>query len=128
MFYEVNKVNDAFSCSKCNERLDEPRILPCGETICFHCAAFIQVNSSKFECVLCDQKHTMPDEGLPINKKLLVFMSIQPTEVYRSQAVETLKVTLKTIQKKLLSLSFSNNNGMDKIKEYFIELRSDSGN
>ncbi len=34
MFYEEAMINNELNCIKCKQRLDEPRMLPCGETIC----------------------------------------------------------------------------------------------
>ena len=124
MFYEEEQINDLMSCNKCNERLDEPRILPCGDTVCLSCASSIQVISEHFECILCNKKHAMPREGLPISKKLISLISMQPVEFYRGQAAEKLKETLNDLQKKITSLKFGVKNGIDKIKELCIDLRS----
>ena len=106
MFYEEEQINDLMSCNKCHERLDEPRILPCGDTVCLSCASSIQVISEHFECILCNKKHAMPREGLPISKKLISLISMQPVEFYRGQAAEKLKETLNDLQKKITSLKF----------------------
>ncbi len=124
MFYEEKKIKSLIICSKCNQRLDEPRVLPCGDVACFSCIASIQVINKKFDCFLCNNKHNMPDEGLPINKRLLALISMQPIGVYRGQAVEVLNENLDDMQKKITCLKFSLNNGIDKIKEFCIDLRS----
>ena len=100
MFYEAIKISELLNCKKCNERLDEPIILPCSANICSFCVRSVQVFDGKFECIVCSKKHHMPDEGFPINEPLKKLLSIQPSEVYRSQDVETLKSMLNEIQKK----------------------------
>ena len=125
MFYELKKVNDELNCSKCNERLDEPRILPCGDTVCSQCVTLIQINNERFDCILCVKSHKIAEEGLPINKKLLALLSMQPTEVSRSQAAESLKKALIDIEKNVTSLKYGANNGLDKIKGYCMDLRND---
>lgn len=122
MFYEENKIIEIISCSNCQEKLDEPRILPCGETVCSGCISLIQINNNQFECLLCHKQHKMPEEGLPISKKLLALISIQPSEVYRSEAAETLKKKLIDINQNEISLLFGLTNPVDKIKEYCIDL------
>jgi hypothetical protein len=42
----------------------------------------------------------MPNEGFPFNEPLKSLLSLQPSEVYRSQDVESLKSILNEIKKK----------------------------
>ena len=44
MFYEEKQIYDITKCNQCKEILDEPRILPCGFTICSSCVDLIKVN------------------------------------------------------------------------------------
>ena len=124
MFFEVNKIDDVISCRKCSEKLDEPRILPCGDAVCSRCVLAIHVSNTQFACILCEKKHIMPHEGLPISKNLLELIELKPTEVYRSRCVEELKESLNEIQKKTNLIVSCITNGVDKIKEECIELRN----
>ena len=124
MFYEENNISDLSNCSKCNERLDEPRVLSCGDTICSLCQSTIHVNNRQYMCIICDKSHFMPEEGLPVNKGLQKLLSRQPIQVYRSPAVESLQKGLGSIRKIMNSLLFSINNGVEKIQEECIELRN----
>lgn len=125
MFFEEKKINSVLNCSKCQERLDDPKNLPCGDNICSSCVASIHVNNSKFECIVCNKTHTMPEEGLPTNKKLLTLISMHPDEVYRGKTAEKLKQSLKEMKKRTKSLLFAAENGIDFIKEYCLNLRNE---
>ena len=126
MFYEETKLNEELTCNKCRERLDDPRILPCGDTICSDCVLSIRVaDNNKFDCLICEKKHTMPDDGLPVNKKLLAILSLKPSEVYRGQIVQKLKEALNEIHKKSTQLTFGSNNGIYQIKEHCINLKNE---
>jgi hypothetical protein len=35
MFYEQSQINSKLKCPKCQDRYQDPRILPCGETVGF---------------------------------------------------------------------------------------------
>ena len=126
MFFEEKKINDILDCSKCGERLDEPKILPCGDNVCSSCVSTICVNNNKFECIVCNEQYVMPEKGLPTSKKLSALSALQPTEVSRGKSVESLKHKLKEIKNKLSSLIFGAQNGIDFIKGYCSNLKNDA--
>jgi hypothetical protein len=124
MFFEENQVNDTLNCDKCQDRVDDPRILPCGDTVCSRCLLTIHLNNNQFKCFLCDENHFLPQDGFPVNKKVLKFLSLKPTEIYRSTAVEKLKEKLSIILKDISLLRFDVNNGIDTLKESCREIRN----
>jgi len=124
MFYEEIKIKSNVNCAKCKERLDEPRMLPCGDTVCSRCLSYIQMNKNQFKCIVCNEQHLMPEKGLPINKALLAFLSMQPSEIDRGRSIEELKEKLKILRTNITSLSFSATHAEDKIKGNCIELRN----
>ena len=63
MFYENDDLNNKLNCLKCNQRLDEPRTLSCGEFICSYCCTSVKLNESKFKCFVCNEYHLMPEKG-----------------------------------------------------------------
>ena len=81
MYFEINQVNDTLLCQHCKGRLDIPKILPCGETICSFCVSSLKVVDKIFDCVACKQKHEMPKDGLLNNIALLKILSIKPTKI-----------------------------------------------
>jgi len=125
MFYEENEITKISECKKCRLPLHEPRVLPCGDTICSSCVDKIHVDNKQFFCILCLKKHYMPDEGLPLNKMALQLASMKPTEVSRGRTAEGLKKTLRVMSQKITTLIYDSNNGIDKINEYYSNLRSD---
>lgn len=125
MFFEENKINEILNCKKCSRRVDEPRVLPCGSTICSTCFSKLQIYNKRFECIVCSQDHLMPDEGLPLSEALFNLLAIEPTEIYRSKSVELLKETLSEIRNQIETIQFGITNGLDKIKEYCLDLRTD---
>ena len=56
------------NCKKRPKRLDESRLLPCGKTVCSECVLSIQVKEKEFQCLICQDKHEMPKNGLPVNE------------------------------------------------------------
>ncbi len=124
MFYEETQINNVLNCIKCNQRLDEPRMLPCGEIICNYCQISIEINNNQFQCFICNQYHLMPKEGLTISKRLLKILALEPKEVYRSKEVDALKNHLNDFQQKINLFAFGINNGVDRIKQHCLDLKN----
>ena len=124
MFYEESKISDNLNCAKCQERLDDPRMLPCGDTVCSRCLSLIRVNNKQFSCLVCNEQHEMPAKGLPVNKASLALLAIQPSEVSRGRAVDKLEEKLDIMQKNITSITVGINNGTERIKEECDELRN----
>ena len=124
MFYEEIKIKSNVNCAKCNERLDEPRMLPCGDTVCHQCVSSLQVNKNQFKCIMCNEQHVMPEKGLPVNKAILAFLFMQPSEIDRGRSIEELKEKLKIFRKNITSLSSSATHAEDKIKGDCTELKN----
>ena len=77
IFFDTNQINDTLLCSKCEGKLDIPKCLPCGEVICSLCEELIHVQDSKFDCIVCEEKHEMLIKGLPTIKPLLKILSMK---------------------------------------------------
>jgi len=127
MFYEEDQVKKLFCCQKCNKKYDEPRLLPCGKTLCNYCIAFIESESkhqtNEIKCLMCKGIHLKPANGFPLNEIVLGLMKENPKEVYRSQEAESLKSNLNEMRKAIDSFTNCLNNGADNVKEHCIELR-----
>ena len=124
MYFETNQVTDVLLCQICECRLDIPKILPCGENICSLCETSIQVNDQIFDCLVCKEKHKMPENGLIINKSLLKMLSAKLTRVSRGKAFDSLLQSLDDIQNKRCLIKLGIENSDDLINEYCVDLRS----
>jgi hypothetical protein len=126
MFYEANRINEALICKHCEGRLDTPKTLPCGETICSFCEKSLQVNNDQmFDCLVCKDKHEMPKNGFKINKSLSDILATEQTKVSRGEAYDSLKKMSNEIQKNLNLIKLGIENGTDFVKEHCMDLRSD---
>jgi hypothetical protein len=125
MFFNTYKINKVLLCKQCEGRLDIPKILPCGETICSLCESSIQVNDQMFDCLVCKEKHDMPKNGFIISKSLTEILLMELTKVSRGEAYDSLKNLLDEIQKKLNLIKLGIYNGTDLVKQNCIDLRSD---
>jgi len=125
MFYDSNQVDNELLCIECQGRLEIPKILPCGETICSFCESTIQINDNKFDCLICKEKHDMPNRGLPTNKVVSKMLAIKPTEVSRGEAFDTLQQSLDDLKKKRNLIKRGIESSNDLLKEHCMGLRND---
>ena len=44
----------------CEGKLEELKILSCGETICSFCVTSLKIVDKMFDCLVCKEKHEMP--------------------------------------------------------------------
>jgi hypothetical protein len=125
MFYETNEINDILLCQQCQGRLEGPKILPCGETICSFCVSSIQTNLNVFNCLVCKQQHEMPKNELPDNIIALKLLSAKQTKIFRGEAYNILEKSLVEILKNYRLIKNNIENSNDIVKEHCIDLRSD---
>jgi hypothetical protein len=100
MFFETDQVNDILICEQCKGRLDLPKILPCGKTICSFCAPLNLLSNTadnKFDCLVCKNKHEVPRDGLPSNDIALKILSVKLMRVSRGTTFDSLKKLLDEI-------------------------------
>ncbi len=124
MYFDSGQVNNFLSCKNCEGRLDKPRILPCGNSICSFCISSIHLKENKeFQCLVCNELHEMPKNGLPLNNLAAEILSIKSVKVSRGNAFESLQETLREIEKNKIDFKNCVNNSDDCIKEHCVELR-----
>jgi hypothetical protein len=102
MFYEKNEIDEELKCPSCSQKYQSPRLLPCGDSICFGCVEFIKDQNSKdlYKCPVCEKIHAVQAENLPTNKILEKLLRKKANEVYRNKDVEELKEKLTILKLK----------------------------
>jgi len=127
MYFETNQVNKALLCKLCEEFFEnsEPKILPCGETICSFCVSSIQVTDNLFDCLLCQDKHEMPKNGLPNNKALIEILSVKQVQVSRGKSFDLLIKLVDKILEKRNFIRQCIDNSTDLVKDYCMDMRTD---
>ena len=74
MFYELNQIESNLECPHCKNRLQSPKCLPCGESICEFCIqSYLNSHDKQFNCPVCKLMHPMPiDLQLADNKLAII--------------------------------------------------------
>ena len=94
-------INNILMCELCHEKYglyDEPKMIPCGLTICGKCEhkidkQMINKETRTFKCLSesCGDEHLKPIKGFPINKAVLSLLTTPLKEVYRGEDIETIQ-------------------------------------
>ena len=102
MFYHTSQINSILICGACNKKFEDPRVLPCGSTICFMCFVEQTNKTGKYSCPNCNQYHKI-DVALPPNKSIMEILKQKP-----EPPLENLKVVINRF-KETLCASLSDN-------------------
>ena len=87
-------------CSKCNNKLDEPKLLPCGLCICTKYEnQILHSKKREFDCE-CKDAHQMPKKRFPINAFASNFMSLKKANI-RNESFKTLEKKFEMLKEKL---------------------------
>ena len=123
MFFEETNVSDLLKCSKCRNKINEPRILPCGFTICSQCHFSIDAKNNQFKCIVCNDLHIMPERGFPLNLLALAILNLRPVEVYRGQIAAKLKHSLDSLNRKIEILNIVAYHEKEQVEKCYSDLR-----
>jgi hypothetical protein len=71
-------------CLNCKQNMDEPKLLPCGYTICTCCEKKIMsIYNDYFDCSLCGNTHAKDNNALPVNHSLKKLKKVYLTSNYQ---------------------------------------------
>ncbi len=107
LFFKQIDIQEILKCPVCKTVFDDPRMLPCGDSICFGCLILIKDrnNNEQFHCPECGDLFVIKESNnLPVNKILKKQLNIEAKEVYRNEFVEELKTNLGILHKQTTEL------------------------
>ena len=127
MFYEESLIKSLLICKICDCKLEDPRLLPCGVSICQKCAEYIaNAENTHVKCRTCGNQHAIPSEGFPINQLIATLTEIKPDELHRNNHLVTdLKSKIVSLNNKTESVRLHLDIGEAKIKEKCGKVRND---
>jgi hypothetical protein len=84
---------DEFNCALCNNRLNDPRVLQCGDTLCNDCIKnILKNNPESFECPICNKLNICDiskAQEFPKNK-LIVELMVKNSKKFYTDEYSTL--------------------------------------
>jgi hypothetical protein len=80
---KIEKKNQKFKCQLCNDPVQNPIILPCGNVICFKELEQCCINNLIKNCQFCHKDHVKPTDGFVAMKTLDELMGLDEDEIYK---------------------------------------------
>jgi hypothetical protein len=81
MFYQADTIDSLLTCDVCKEKMIDPRILPCGKSLCYDCIDYwTNIMSKIVKCKNCGKSHEIPAEGFPKNLMAQKMLKVEAQE------------------------------------------------
>ena len=123
---KIEKINNLFNCSFCNELFKVPILLPCGETICQKDLDVLKSshNDSIINCCFCDKQHHRPPDDFPIIKRIVDLIELGNDRINFGKTFEHGKNLLKDLDRTIKECEFINSEPSYYIYTYLHELKN----
>ena len=89
MFYQADKIDSILICDVCDNKLVDPRLLPCGKSVCHRCVDVLADSDKKrIKCQNCAKIHEIQiDVGFPKNLALQKLLEFEAKEISHSNQI-----------------------------------------
>ena len=126
MFVEKSAINNILSCKVCESQLKDPRLLPCGISVCAECVKDLcDANKELIKCQSCGKTHEIPRDGFPENKGLSELAKVKSNEISRCNKIAEIKSILEKISEKSLKIESGLEIGETTIRNKYDKARND---
>ena len=125
MFYQAENINSALICFVCENKLDDPRLLPCGMSVCNKCVDFLSDTKKRIvKCQHCGKTHEIPQEGFPIILALKNLLEIEAKEVSHSKQMDEFKSLFDSLKLKIKNVESILKTGDAQIRDHCDKVRT----
>jgi hypothetical protein len=126
MFYQADKIESILICSVCDNKIVDPRILPCGKSVCHRCVDILtDTDKKRIKCQNCAKTHEIPEEGFLINQMVQEMLKCEAKEVLQSNNIEEFKTILDILDKTKQSIESTMESGDATIRDHCDKVRND---
>jgi len=126
MFFQADAINSILICKVCDNKIKDPRLLPCGRSVCHRCVDLIaDTEKKRIKCQNCGKIHEIPDEGFYINQIVQEMLNCEAKEVFRSHQVEEFEKLLDILNAAKQSIESTLECGDVKIRDHCDKVRDD---
>jgi chromosome segregation ATPase len=125
MFYQADKIDSILICDVCENKMVDPRILPCGKSVCHRCVDVIaDTDKKRIKCQNCAKTHEIPEEGFPKNLALQKLPECKAKEASHFNHIEEFRKFLDILDKTKQSIESTLECGDAKIRDHCDKVRN----
>ena len=125
--FKIDQIKNLFDCEQCYQLLVDPVTLSCGNSVCKrHLEDLFGASpeeSNTFLCKLCGDKHSIPENGFAINKRIQNALSIEFNTLKLNPVYEECKKEINEAKNNLQKIDNLENDPENHIFEYFEEIK-----
>jgi hypothetical protein len=126
MFYQADKIDSILICSVCEKKMVDPRLLPCGMSVCHGCVdAIADTDKKRIKCQPCAKTHIIPDDGFLKNLALQKLLDFEAKEVFHPNQIAEFKQLLDILNATKQSIESTLECGDAKIRDHCDKVRND---
>jgi uncharacterized protein YoxC len=126
MFYQAEKIDSILICTICDNKMVDPRLLPCGKSVCHRCVDFLaDTAKKKIKCQNCAKTHEIPVGGFYINQLAQEMLECEANEVLQSNHIEEFKKFLGILNATKQSIESTLECGDATIRDHCDKVRND---
>jgi hypothetical protein len=122
---KADKIDSFLICVVCDNKMVDPRLLPCGNSVCHRCVDFLaDTEKKRIKCENCAKIHEMPDDGFPKNLSLQELLEFAAKEVFHPNHKEEFKKLLDALEATTQSIESTLECGDVKIRDHCDKVRN----
>jgi hypothetical protein len=126
MFYQADKIETILICTICDNKMVDPRLLPCGMSVCHRCVDILaDTDKNRIKCQNCAKTHEIPDEGFYINQIVQEMLKFEAKEVLQSNHIKEFKKLLDILNATKQSIESTLECGDATIRDHCDKVRND---
>jgi hypothetical protein len=126
MFYQADKIDTILICKICENKMVDPRLLPCGRSVCHRCVDVLaDTEKKRLKCQNCGKIHEIPDEGFPQIIALQKLLEFEAKEVVHPNLKEEFKKFLDILNATKQTIESTLECGDAKIRDHCDKVRND---
>jgi hypothetical protein len=126
MFYQADKIESILICEVCDNKMVDPRILPCGKSVCHRCVDILADSDKKrVKCQNCAKTHEIPDDGFLKNLALQKLLEFKAKEVSHPSHIEEFRKLLDKLNDTKQSIETTLECGDSRIRDHCDKVRND---
>lgn len=122
---KIEEFHDLFNCQLCKKLLENPVILPCGETLCKKDLGEFITSEDRLRCPFCTKEHLQTSEGFPMDRRIQKMIDLKVNQLDFGPVYNNCKKALKGLTEQFNELDLLKQDLNDFILGFYVDLKKE---